>query len=940
MTEVPPAFDPGLLLQHAAGLRALVRRLVLDDHRVDDVLQETWLRAMEKPPRHAGAWGSWLRTVATRLAIKSARGESSRARHETAARPDGGEAPSAAAIVEREMARRKVVDAVIALKQPYREAILLRFFQNLSAPEMAEQLGLPVETVRTRIKRGMALLRERLDAAHGGDPQAWHLGLLPLASLPVLPAAQAAAAAAAAGALWKLLTLRALAAALLLLGGFAAWRALGPAEERAAPAITFTAAELEPVEGWESAAEEPSTAAGPVLRTALADTDSARPLLVVEGRVVDASSGPVAGAEVTLYLRDRAERRSRGPWQRPQRAGSALETGADGRFRFTGPAFEETAVMVTARHATLAPSVVHDTWHHEERGALQLADIALTAGRSIAGSVRSAADAPIAGAEIRCWIDGGGPAAAALSELVGAVRSDAAGSFVLAAVPEGHCVLTVSAPEHLPAARDVTTAAGLRRTVDAGSIVLAPAALLEGLVLDGRGQPVADARVEGWLATRSAEQRGPRRGPGGWLQTTSDARGRFALRVAPDRAIALRIAHDAFATALHGPLEAGTAWTEIALAPRARLAGLVVDAPSSAPIERFTVRLRGAGRGRGEVGRIDLAGGGRFNVDGLQPGEYRIEIEAPGHVRAVSEPIRADAATPTPLTIALQRAVPLHGRVRDAATGAPIAGALVEIAPLRDHDERLLPVDAQRTDADGRFASSALAAGPCTLRISAPAHGTKILEHTLRDDGHELDIQLDAGAQIAGRVLDHRPGQRGLVVAMHESGSRRTTPIDAQTGSFELRHLAGGEHELHVEWSAGEPRGHNRGESTVQVQAGGVLHFDLASVDPRCATVRGTVAGATAPVTIVLQPLHGAEHADAEPRGNPGRMRRPEADGSFLFEDVPPATYSLEVRLGAERGARGDVLYREELDVPATATVERTLDLSKPGNPTGPDRNR
>ncbi len=168
MTDPTPPLSPSLLLQYAPGLRALVRRLVLDDSRVDDVLQETWLVALENPPRSQAALGSWLRTVASRLAYKATRNDHHRSHHESRA-AQNDPSPSASDIVEREMARRRVVDAVLELREPYQATILHRFLENQSAQEIAARFDLPVETVRTRVKRGIEQLRRILDERHNGD---------------------------------------------------------------------------------------------------------------------------------------------------------------------------------------------------------------------------------------------------------------------------------------------------------------------------------------------------------------------------------------------------------------------------------------------------------------------------------------------------------------------------------------------------------------------------------------------------------------------------------------------------------------------------------------------------------------------------------------------------------------------------------------------------
>src|SRR5262249_40197952 len=78
------------------------------------------------------------------------------------------------------------------LDEPYRTALLLRFFDDLPPREVARRTGVPVETARARIRRGIEQLRGRLDAAHGGDGRAWKLALVPL----IAPEAAAAAARA------------------------------------------------------------------------------------------------------------------------------------------------------------------------------------------------------------------------------------------------------------------------------------------------------------------------------------------------------------------------------------------------------------------------------------------------------------------------------------------------------------------------------------------------------------------------------------------------------------------------------------------------------------------------------------------------------------------------------------------------------------------------
>ena len=72
--------------------------------------------------------------------------------------------------VER-MERRKVVaDAMMALSPPQREAVQLAYYEGLSHSEIAEHLGEPLGTVKTRVRLAMQRLRDSLRPYYAGQP--------------------------------------------------------------------------------------------------------------------------------------------------------------------------------------------------------------------------------------------------------------------------------------------------------------------------------------------------------------------------------------------------------------------------------------------------------------------------------------------------------------------------------------------------------------------------------------------------------------------------------------------------------------------------------------------------------------------------------------------------------------------------------------------------
>lgn len=164
------ALDAESLLRHGAWLAQLARALVANDDEIDDVVQQTYTQALAAPPRHATNLRSWLGAIARNVIRASRRSDAARvAREEIAPRPAPPETPDE--LVARAELRRAVVDAVLGLEEPYRTAILLRFFEEQEPAAIARITKAPLATVRTRIRRGVEQVRATLQsrAARGGD---------------------------------------------------------------------------------------------------------------------------------------------------------------------------------------------------------------------------------------------------------------------------------------------------------------------------------------------------------------------------------------------------------------------------------------------------------------------------------------------------------------------------------------------------------------------------------------------------------------------------------------------------------------------------------------------------------------------------------------------------------------------------------------------------
>jgi RNA polymerase sigma-70 factor, ECF subfamily len=160
-----------LLVRHEARLYRFARRLCRHREDAEDVLQESLLAAARGLGgfRGASSIGTWLYTIARSFCIKKRRrsvfapvevsletqaSSAARGLVDPARRPD--EELSASRL------EAALEQAIAALDRPYREVLLLRDVEGLSAAEVAEVTGLSVPAVKTRLHRARGRLREAL----------------------------------------------------------------------------------------------------------------------------------------------------------------------------------------------------------------------------------------------------------------------------------------------------------------------------------------------------------------------------------------------------------------------------------------------------------------------------------------------------------------------------------------------------------------------------------------------------------------------------------------------------------------------------------------------------------------------------------------------------------------------------------------------------------
>ncbi len=178
MDTLPP-HDLDRLLADTAFVRRLARSLVRDPDAAEDLAQDALVVALERPPRTGISLRGWIASVVRSLAIDRARSTEARSRRESAV-VKRRHSPGADEIAERIDLSQHVVRALRELDEPYRTALYLRYVEELDPSDIAERLELPVATVKTRLRRGLEILRARFDR-EWGERATWSALFVPLA---------------------------------------------------------------------------------------------------------------------------------------------------------------------------------------------------------------------------------------------------------------------------------------------------------------------------------------------------------------------------------------------------------------------------------------------------------------------------------------------------------------------------------------------------------------------------------------------------------------------------------------------------------------------------------------------------------------------------------------------------------------------------------------
>jgi RNA polymerase sigma-70 factor (ECF subfamily) len=180
------AVAEGLKRQDAALLDQLIVRyqhrllrylLFLTGSRemADDLFQEVWMRVLTRGSQFNGKarFETWLFTIARNLVIDQRRKRTMSSLDELFEAGSDDDRPLAFEVADHEPTqfdrlsnvedRQQIAEALLHLDTLYREVLVLRFHEELSLDEIAKVTRAPLSTVKSRLYRGLAAIKPRLE---------------------------------------------------------------------------------------------------------------------------------------------------------------------------------------------------------------------------------------------------------------------------------------------------------------------------------------------------------------------------------------------------------------------------------------------------------------------------------------------------------------------------------------------------------------------------------------------------------------------------------------------------------------------------------------------------------------------------------------------------------------------------------------------------------
>ena len=163
-----PALDE-LFLRHAAAVRRIGVAILHNPDAADELVQETFLQAWRHRARYSSERASvktWIFAIARNQAIDAVRAQARHTRLVEAARALRRIAPRPTCPLDETISRdemARVRAALALLPRVQRRALVLAYWGGLSHAEVAQRTGVPLGTVKSRIRLGGQSIARRLE---------------------------------------------------------------------------------------------------------------------------------------------------------------------------------------------------------------------------------------------------------------------------------------------------------------------------------------------------------------------------------------------------------------------------------------------------------------------------------------------------------------------------------------------------------------------------------------------------------------------------------------------------------------------------------------------------------------------------------------------------------------------------------------------------------
>ena len=156
---------------------AMILRINRDRSEAEDVLQETYLSAWTRAhwfDQSKGEVLAWLATIARHRAIDSLRHKQHRPQLQwDTGEQNGGDVyaneasayPGPLELTVQRSDARLIAGHLVGLPAMQRQSVVLAFYEGLSHPEIALQMGRPIGSVKSWVRRGLAGLKTRISTA-------------------------------------------------------------------------------------------------------------------------------------------------------------------------------------------------------------------------------------------------------------------------------------------------------------------------------------------------------------------------------------------------------------------------------------------------------------------------------------------------------------------------------------------------------------------------------------------------------------------------------------------------------------------------------------------------------------------------------------------------------------------------------------------------------